>query len=84
MKVVEVQKKHQRIIHNSYVGRELSVLVEGLSSKSELDLRGHSTCNKVVNFPGDASLIGRVVSVRITEAKENSLYGRLAVGEFRD
>jgi tRNA-2-methylthio-N6-dimethylallyladenosine synthase len=71
----EVQRKLQQQIYDGYVGRELSVLAERLSSKSEHDLTGHSTCHKVVNFPGDTSLLGRVVKVRITAAKQNSLYG---------
>lgn len=60
---------------NEYVGRRLRVLVEGESARSKSDLTGHSTCQKVVNFPGDAQLIGREVAVRITNAKINSLYG---------
>lgn len=73
-----LQKKIQSRIYGSYVGREVRVLVEGESAKSEFDMTGHSTCHKVVNFPGDKSLMGREVSVRITEAKMNSLYGVLS------
>jgi tRNA-2-methylthio-N6-dimethylallyladenosine synthase len=72
-----LQKEIQSRIYNSYVGREVRVLVEGESAKSEFDMTGHSTCHKVVNFPGDKSLLGREVKVRITEAKANSLYGAL-------
>jgi tRNA-2-methylthio-N6-dimethylallyladenosine synthase len=57
--------------------RELNVLAERLSSKSESDLTGHSTCHKVVNFPGDSSQLGEVRRIRITSAKQNSLYGEL-------
>lgn len=73
-----LQKKHQRRIYESYVGQEVRVLVEGKSAKSTLDVTGHSTCHKVVNFPGDISLKGQEVRVRITEAKVNSLYGELS------
>jgi tRNA A37 methylthiotransferase MiaB len=38
-------------------------------------MTGHSTCHKVVNFPGNQSMLGRVVNVCITQAKQNSLYG---------
>ena len=72
-----LQKKIQGRIYGSYVGRAVSVLVEGESAKSAFDMTGHSTCHKVVNFPGDTSLAGREVRVRITEAKLNSLYGVL-------
>jgi tRNA-2-methylthio-N6-dimethylallyladenosine synthase len=70
-----LQRDIQKRISEDYIGRELRVLVEGESAKSDRDMAGHSTCHKVVNFPGDISLIGRQVNVRITSAKANSLYG---------
>jgi tRNA-2-methylthio-N6-dimethylallyladenosine synthase len=73
------QRRVQQSIFESYVGRELSVLAERQSARSESDLVGHSTCHKVVNFPGDPSLAGEIVAVRITEAKTNSLYGERRV-----
>jgi tRNA-2-methylthio-N6-dimethylallyladenosine synthase len=75
-----LQKKIQRRIYEDYVGRSVSVLVEGESAKSCFDMTGHSTCHKVVNFPGDFSLTGRQVSVHITAAKANSLYGVMEAG----
>jgi tRNA-2-methylthio-N6-dimethylallyladenosine synthase len=73
----QLQKGIQKRIYADYVGRELSVLVERESAKSVSDMTGHSTCNKVVNFPCGADLKGRLVSVRVTEAKANSLYGEM-------
>ena len=73
----EVQRKTQERIQQSYIGRTLQVLVERRSTRSEHDLAGHSTCNKVVNFAGDRSLEGEIVDVRVTAAKTNSLYGTL-------
>jgi tRNA-2-methylthio-N6-dimethylallyladenosine synthase len=70
-----VQGDIQRRIYANYVGREVKVLVERESTKSKADMMGHSTCNKVVNFPGRPHLQGHLVNVRITEAKVNSLYG---------
>ena len=72
-----VQRQFQKQLYNSYVGRELSVLVERESSKSPSDMSGHSTCHKVVNFPGNESLLGAIVNVRVTAAKQNSLYGEV-------
>jgi tRNA-2-methylthio-N6-dimethylallyladenosine synthase len=72
-----VQREGQDKIYKAYVGREVEVLVEGASAKSAQDMTGHSTCQKVVNFPGSESLRGRVVRVCITQAKTNSLYGEL-------
>jgi len=72
-----VQRQFQKQLYDSYVGRELSVLVERESSKSRSDMSGHSTCHKVVNFPGNESLLGTIVNVRVTAAKQNSLYGEV-------
>lgn len=71
----EVQRANQERIYQAYVGRTLQVLVEKQSTRSENDLSGHSTCNKVVNFAGDRSLEGELVDVEVTAAKTNSLYG---------
>jgi len=72
-----LQEAIQAEIYESYVGREVEVLVGGLSARSSADLTGHTTCNKVVNFPGGRELMGGLARVRVVEAKANSLYGRL-------
>lgn len=77
LELERVQKAIQEEVYRDYVGRTLSVLVERQSSRSEADLVGHSTCHKVVNFPGDGSLEGEVVDVMVTETKTNSLYGTI-------
>lgn len=79
-----LQRGIQRAIYKNYVGREVSVLVEGESAKSAQDMTGHSTCHKVLNFKGAQSLIGKITRVRVKEAKTNSLYGELvALAECR-
>lgn len=66
----------QNKVYQSYIGRTVSVLVEGRSARSEEDLTGHSTCHKVVNFKGGSTRQGEIPNVRITEAKSYSLYGQ--------
>jgi len=78
----EIQKGIQKNIFRGYVGAEVRVLVEGVSKKSNLDMTGHSTCHKVVNFSGDSSLAGQEVMVQVTAAKANSLYGALVEGSL--
>lgn len=73
----QTQKIIQKKIYADYVGTEVSVLVDRKSAKSGWDMSGHTTCNKVVNFPGGEDLKGQIVSVRVSEAKANSLYGEL-------
>lgn len=73
----QLQKEIQGRIFKSYVGHEVSVLVERESSKSAADVTGHSTCHKVINFRGGGELLGEIVRVRVTEAKAHSLYGEM-------
>ena len=73
-----LQMSIQRRLYGALVGSEVKVLVEGVSAKSSEDLTGHTTCHKVVNFRGSIELLGKIVPVRITHAKEHSLYGELA------
>lgn len=68
----------QNKIYMDYVGRTVSVLVEGRSARSEEDLTGHSTCHKVVNFKSRSTQQGEILNVQITEAKSYSLYGQQA------
>lgn len=59
------------------VGTTEPVLVEGPSHKDPRWLAGRTENNRVVNFRGDAELIGRFADVRIMEALANSLRGEL-------
>jgi len=53
------------------------ILVEGPSSQNIMELRGRTENNRVVNFAGDARLIGQFVDVEITEALPHSLRGTI-------
>ncbi|OQX43503.1 MAG: tRNA (N6-isopentenyl adenosine(37)-C2)-methylthiotransferase MiaB [Candidatus Sedimenticola endophacoides] len=56
------------------------VLVERPSRKDPAQLAGRTGNNRVVNFDGPASLIGRFVDLRISEALPNSLRGEPVSG----
>jgi tRNA-2-methylthio-N6-dimethylallyladenosine synthase len=75
LELERVQKHNQNVVLQRYLGSKLSVLAERTSSKTQEDLTGHSPCHKVVNFKGDAGLLGKLVDVKITEIKANSFYG---------
>ena len=72
-----VQRRIQRKIYEGYLGREVQVLVERDSSRSKTDKTGHSTCHKVINFPGASVELGQVARVQVRTANPNSLYGEL-------
>jgi tRNA-2-methylthio-N6-dimethylallyladenosine synthase len=60
-----------------FLNKEIKVLVDGFSKKHDNILAGYSEHNKLVNFKGEASLIGKIVKVKITEAKTWFLIGEL-------
>jgi tRNA-2-methylthio-N6-dimethylallyladenosine synthase len=64
-------------ISEAMVGTTQRVVVEGPSKKNPKELAGRTENNRVVNFPGPASLAGRMADVTITAAMSNSLRGRL-------
>jgi tRNA-2-methylthio-N6-dimethylallyladenosine synthase len=72
-----LQMSMQKEVFQSYIGEEVEVLVEGFSARSRDDLTGHTTCNKVVNFRANSDLIGKIVKVKVREAKTHSLYGEV-------
>jgi tRNA-2-methylthio-N6-dimethylallyladenosine synthase len=53
------------------------VLVEGRSRQTAQDVAGRTRSNKIVNFQGDLSLVGKLVPVRITKGYAHSLRGEL-------
>jgi len=67
-------------ISQAMVGSVQTVLVEGPSRKDPNELTGKTENMRAVNFGGDARLVGRFVDVLVTEARSNSLRGRLVHG----
>ena len=68
-------------ISASRVGTVQRILVEGPSRKDKSELMGRTDCNRIVNFPGAARLVGRMIDVTITEALPHSLRGEVVVKE---
>ncbi|RPJ10473.1 MAG: MiaB/RimO family radical SAM methylthiotransferase, partial [Deltaproteobacteria bacterium] len=58
-------------------GRVEEILVEGKSKQSSQDLTGRTRTNKIVNFKGNLSLVGKLISVRIIKAYPHSLRGEI-------
>ncbi|SES69649.1 tRNA-i(6)A37 thiotransferase enzyme MiaB [Natronincola peptidivorans] len=76
-KLVETVNRISGEINESYLGKEVEVLVEGTSKTDETRLMGRTRQNKLVNFKGSISLIGKLVMIKITEAKTFSLNGEI-------
>ena len=56
--------------------KTFKVLVEGMSIKEGM-MYGYTETNKLINFKGDNSLIGKLVDVKVLDAKSFSLDGEL-------
>lgn len=69
--------KQSAEIMESYKGQTVKVLVEGESKKDPDVLSGYTEKNKVVNFKGPRSTIGKIVEVKITETRTWSLNGEM-------
>ena len=79
-RLVEVVTTTANERNQAYVDQTLKVLVDGPSKKNPEVLSGYSEQNKLVNFTGPASIIGTIVSVRITKAKTWTLEGEYVNG----
>ncbi|PYS79516.1 MAG: tRNA (N6-isopentenyl adenosine(37)-C2)-methylthiotransferase MiaB, partial [Acidobacteria bacterium] len=51
LELESLQQRLQQKIYESYLGKQVQVLAERPSVKSDRDMSGHSTCHKVINFP---------------------------------
>lgn len=82
IRLEKLQRRIQEKIYRSYVNTNVEVLVERVSARRADDVTGHTTCNKIINFNSESNdvtaLLGKVIPVTVTEAKPNSLYGRIA------
>ncbi len=74
----EVQKLQENITYNKnklLEGRTVEILVEGASDADKEKLTGRTTTNKIVNYYGGSSDIGKLINVKILDAKMHSLSG---------
>ena len=74
-KLIALQKDVTHKRYANYIGQVHSVLVEESSRRNENQMAGKNEYNITVNFPGDKSLIGQIVRVKITSAGESTLRG---------
>jgi len=74
-KVLEVQDGITLGKNRELVGNKVEVLVEG-KSKTDIDrMTGRTRTNKIVNFNCPIDLTGKLLIVKIIEARHHSLYG---------
>ena len=59
------------------VGSIEKVLVEGKNENGKTDLYGYTETNKLINFNGSSDTIGKIIDVKVTDAKTWSLDGEI-------
>jgi tRNA-2-methylthio-N6-dimethylallyladenosine synthase len=64
-------------ISQSMVGSQQRILVNGPSKKDPKQISGRTDNNRIVNLNGSTNLIGKFITVTITQALPNSLRGEL-------
>ncbi len=76
-----LQDEHTLEKNRALIGRDVWVLVEGYSRNSRAEVSGRTTTNRIVNFRGESSGIGKTVAVAITDAFLHSLHGEQIEGK---
>lgn len=77
-RMLRLQDEISRKKNDRYVGRTERVLVESVSRTNSEFMSGRTDGGKIVNFRGDESMAGKILDVKITEAKTWSLLGEIA------
>lgn len=75
-RLLEVQNEISYELNKKCEGTVQDVLVESISKEQGV-LTSRNYANKIVNFPGDESLVGKFVKVKITKAQTWVLIGEL-------
>jgi tRNA-2-methylthio-N6-dimethylallyladenosine synthase len=73
--IVELQNTLSLESKKEDIGKVFEVLVEGHSKKSDRDLSGRTSQNKVVVFPAGSHRAGDYVDVKITDCTAATLIG---------
>jgi tRNA-2-methylthio-N6-dimethylallyladenosine synthase len=73
--IIELQGRLSAASKQADLGKTLEVLVEGTSKKSDAELYGRTSTNKVVVFPGNGHKPGDYVSIRITRFTPATMIG---------
>ena len=78
----ELQDFQNRITaekHRNMVGRVVEVLVEGVDKKESGFLEGRTRTNYIVHFPGDPTLVGKEVPVKLVNSRTIHLIGEMVI-----
>jgi len=77
LRLVEIQNAIVAGINKTYEGKTVEILVEGISRNNEEMYTGRTRNYKLVNFPADEDLTGRLIHVKIVRAWPFWLEGKV-------
>ncbi|MDZ7821520.1 MAG: tRNA (N6-isopentenyl adenosine(37)-C2)-methylthiotransferase MiaB [Candidatus Marinimicrobia bacterium] len=74
--LIALQKKHTLYRYRKMIGRDVGILVESESKKSPDEMKGRTSCNKIVVFPREDYRPKDLIRRRITDAQGVTLFSR--------
>lgn len=77
MKLIEVQNAITAKLSKGYENKTFEVLCEDVNSKLDGYVMGRTDSGRLVNFEGDASMVGKFLNVKVVKSKSAVLYGKV-------
>lgn len=79
--MIELQKKHTLFRNEELVGKEVEIIVEGLSKKSKSEMMGRTSSNKIAIFPavdnlGENIQVKSILNKTIVSTKGVTLFAK--------
>ncbi|MFN5333468.1 MAG: tRNA (N6-isopentenyl adenosine(37)-C2)-methylthiotransferase MiaB [Bacteroidota bacterium] len=75
--IIEKQTHLSLLRNRQDLGKTQLILIDGVSKKSEDELKGRNSANKVVVMPGKGLALGDYVRVKITDCTSGTLFGEV-------
>jgi tRNA-2-methylthio-N6-dimethylallyladenosine synthase len=75
--IIAKQRKHSTLKNNKEVGKTFKVLIEGFSKKTDEELQGRTSSNKVVVFPKVNKKKGEYATVLVESCTGGTLLGKI-------
>lgn len=81
--IIKLQTQISLENNKQLIGKTFNVMIEGISRKSDDELKGRTNTNKKVIFPKNGSEIGDYVDVIIERANSATLFGKIKNNNYR-
>jgi tRNA-2-methylthio-N6-dimethylallyladenosine synthase len=75
--IIDKQRMHSLVRNKQDIGKTYKVLIEGYSKRSDQEMYGRNTANKVVVFPKEHYVKGQYAHVRVEGCSGGTLFGNV-------